>query len=326
MVEQFDVLSERMISTLQSSLRLIRQSIKLGVQEFADLIGVTRQTVNNLESQKSQMSVTQFVAICSAIDHYTANSPQLRQIVYQFLQLDNDTDNIFLRIDRSTNIPLSNRWFALFENNIENNGSDKTLTKSVVLTKFNDGIVCDFKYLVENCRIFLDDTALSDPLFEKAAEPLFKLVENNDGAIIVPSTAVNIVCGYGEHEYLRSEIGIHLLQKMKRRGILEVRGDEKNDGNVAATLISVFAKYKCRYKLALFTQNEDLANQILNLNGNAIGGFDILVYRSNQNGEFKSWSNNDSLLDADSFDDLEDLEMSVDNNDNIEEFVGWDTI
>ncbi len=325
MVDQFDFLSEKMINTLQKSLRLIRQSLKLGVQEFADLIGVTRQTVNNLESQKSQMSVTQFVAICSAIDYYTANSPQLRQIVYQFLQLDNDANNVFLRVDGSTNAPLSKRWFMLFENDVENNKSNLASKELTALTEDNGGAVCDFKFLVENCRIFLDDTILSDPLFESAANPLFEMAERNNTVIIVPFKAAEIVCGKNGNEHMRSEIGTRLLEQMKHRKILEVRG-EKNDSNVAATLVSVFAKFKCQYRLALFTQDEPLANQILNLNGNAIGGFDISVYRLNQKGEFKSWSSIDGTLDIDSMDYFNDLETPTGESVSTEKFIGWDTI
>ncbi|MCM1024584.1 MAG: helix-turn-helix domain-containing protein [Prevotella sp.] len=320
MVEQFDSLSEKMIGTLQKSLRLIRQSLKLGVQEFADLIGVTRQTVNNLESQKSQMSVTQFVAICSAIDHYTSKSSQLRQIIYQFLQLDNDADNVFLHIDSSANIPLSKRWFALFEDDVEDGGFNEISWKSLAFT--GNEAVCDFKYLAENCRIFADDTALSHPLFERASKPLLDLLKGNGKTIIVPYRVVEIVCGRGEYE-LRSETGTHCLKQMKQRGILDVRG-EKNDGNAANTLVSVFARFKSKYKLALFTQSKKLANQILNLNKTAMEGFDILVYFLDKNGEFRPWDTYDGLFDADCLNDFNDPEMPMD--DNADGLFGWDTI
>ena len=44
---------------MQVSLKQIRQVLGFGVQEFGDLIGLTRQTINNLETQKNKMSSIQ---------------------------------------------------------------------------------------------------------------------------------------------------------------------------------------------------------------------------------------------------------------------------
>lgn len=337
MVEQFDVLSEKMISSLQKSLRLIRQSLELGVQEFADLIGVTRQTVNNLETQKSQMNVTQFVAICSVIDYYTANKPQLRRIVYQFLQIDNDADNVFARVIESTDVPLLKRWFALFEDDLEDEVTKTLQGQSDLINADSDdrvferSIECDFKYLVKNYRIFFDDTVLMHPMFESFAEPLLSLIEANGGSVIVPYKVVEFIYGYDRNGSKRSEVGSHLLAQLNRRKILEVRGD-KNDSNVAATLISVFAKFKSKYKLALFTQDEGLANQILSLNGNIIGGFDVSVYRLEPDGSFKSWNSSENLSDVVDIDDMDNM-VSLDNfistdviQDDTDRFCGWDSI
>ena len=45
-------LRQSMVETMQTSLKQIRLVLGFGVQEFGDLVGLTRQTINNLESKK----------------------------------------------------------------------------------------------------------------------------------------------------------------------------------------------------------------------------------------------------------------------------------
>lgn len=186
---------------------------------------------------------------------------------------------------------------------------------------------CDIEYLVKNCRIFLDDTILSNPLFETAASELFNLTEQNNSSIIVPSLAQNII--FGRCEKNASDIGISNLKQMRNRRILDVRG-EKNDANIAATLISVFAKFKCQYKLALFTDSKDLAEHILSLNDGLVGGNDIMAYCIDPNGRFRSWNCLTEISETDSINDqaISDSTDVVTNDSNgIDDiFVGWDTI
>ena len=65
----------------QSQLKPIRQMLELSTQELADDIGVTRQTINNLENGKSPLSETQVIALLAVIDRRLHNdSPEFRQI------------------------------------------------------------------------------------------------------------------------------------------------------------------------------------------------------------------------------------------------------
>lgn len=61
--------TEKEISRLQDNLSLIRKSGGWSAEEFGDLIGVTKQTISNLENKKTQMSKTQYIAIRAVLDY-----------------------------------------------------------------------------------------------------------------------------------------------------------------------------------------------------------------------------------------------------------------
>ena len=85
MIDFYYQLRQRMVDAMQASLKQIRQVLGFGVQEFGDLIGLTRQTINNLETQKNKMSLTQYIAVCAVIDNYVKDKPELLPILSTIL-------------------------------------------------------------------------------------------------------------------------------------------------------------------------------------------------------------------------------------------------
>ena len=62
------------IIRLQKYLSLLRTTANWSVQEFADMLGVTRQTINNLEKKDPiKMSKVQYLAIRSLFTHEIEN-------------------------------------------------------------------------------------------------------------------------------------------------------------------------------------------------------------------------------------------------------------
>ena len=61
--------SELEILKLQDSLPVIRQVGGWTAEEFGKMIGVTKQTISNLESKKTVMSKTQYIAIRAVLDY-----------------------------------------------------------------------------------------------------------------------------------------------------------------------------------------------------------------------------------------------------------------
>lgn len=63
------------IEKLQSQLQLIRKAAGWTAEDLANMIGVTKQTISNLETQKSKMSKTQYLAIQMVISQKIATTP-----------------------------------------------------------------------------------------------------------------------------------------------------------------------------------------------------------------------------------------------------------
>lgn len=60
------------IDRLQDNLALIRKAGGWSAEEFGDMIGVTKQTISNLENKKTPLSKTQYIAIRAVLDYEIA--------------------------------------------------------------------------------------------------------------------------------------------------------------------------------------------------------------------------------------------------------------
>lgn len=63
------------IIRMQEHLLLIRRTVGWTAEEFGDRIGVTRQTINNIEFGRNKLSKTQYIAMRSVLDAEMAQSP-----------------------------------------------------------------------------------------------------------------------------------------------------------------------------------------------------------------------------------------------------------
>ena len=63
------------IAHMQENLLLIRRTVGWTAEEFGRRIGVTRQTINNIESGRSRLTKTQYIAMRSILDAEVLQSP-----------------------------------------------------------------------------------------------------------------------------------------------------------------------------------------------------------------------------------------------------------
>ena len=63
------------IVRMQENLLLIRRTVGWTAEEFGSRIGVTRQTINNIESGRSRLTKTQYIAMRSILDAEVLQSP-----------------------------------------------------------------------------------------------------------------------------------------------------------------------------------------------------------------------------------------------------------
>lgn len=327
----YDGLRQRMIDTMQISLRQIRQVLNLGVQEFSDIVGLTRQSINNLESSKIKMSTVQFVAICAVIDHFVESQPELLQIIISILNSNDELGNNCIFDDLPSN-SLLKKWFLCFPDDSK-------------IISANADIVDD---LVDNYKIFLDDTALCEIVNINQIASLIAKMNHSLKRFIIPLRAIDSI----QSQLLKEDNtsvdvarkGMDNLQSLQELGISEIRG-EQSDVNIMTTLLTVFVKYKVVYRLALITQNRKLAESILSLNNDEIGGFPIIVMRCTLDGALQKWEisneveckemdsneydSNDNVFDDSLSNNINDSLHDCENDDSEEltaQLSGWEEI
>lgn len=64
------------IELLQENLQTIRKIAGWTIEELGDKIGVTKQTISNLENMKTKMSLTQYIAIRTILDYESHEHPE----------------------------------------------------------------------------------------------------------------------------------------------------------------------------------------------------------------------------------------------------------
>lgn len=268
MVDFYEKTRLNLIKHLQLSLKTIRQIMGLSAQDLGNLISLTRQSINNLENVKSQMTATQYVALCAVIDDFTANKPELLPAISAVLEasLSNTSNSEASYVHNGS---FLKKWFMSFE---QQQGKKETAL-------FSDNYNYLLKELAQNYKLFFDWTSLLAPGAEQFIKGLVPRLLEANGTIIVPLRVVEhiqqMVLSADPQESAEAQQAISLLGNLQKQGVLQIRG-EKNDSNVYSTFISVFAKYKAAYRLFLITQDEVLANDVIDMNEKeSMSGFPI---------------------------------------------------
>lgn len=308
-----------MIDNLQTSLRAIRQLLELSAQDLGELIGLTRQTINNLETKKSQMTPTQYVSLCAVIDNMTTERPEILSAIIAVLN-SNGLNAIKGEALNVHNASFLKRWFLCFPHEqINPNG----------LVQFTNENYDDLLNVIsQNYKIFVDLSSLMSPgitTFFAAISP--KLVASNSYIIIQLRVIEQIqkrMLSSNYEESQQAQVALSLLSEAQNRGIVQIRG-EASDSNIYSTFISVFAKYKTSYRLFLITQDVRLARDVLSMNRKeAMEGFPISTGFLSDGGILKSHG------DANEY-RLSDIQIShnlKEDNENVDEDLskGWDSI
>lgn len=311
MIDFYYQLRQRMIDAMQKSLKQIRQVLGFGVQEFSDIVGLTRQTINNLEGNKSKMSGTQYIAICAVIDYCIKEKPELLSVLSTIL-MSNDIVNdgdLFSSIENGS---LLKKWFLCFPDNSKITGIVHG-ESDVINERYFDGIANSYK-------IFLDDTILCEESFSYWINSITEIMKKDKNRFLVPLKVVEFmqekICSDDPLVIERYQRGLNLLMKMQKLDLVEIRG-EKGDVNIISTFISVFAKFKCVNRLALITESYKLANQVLSLNNDDIGGFNIMVTKFDKDLGLIKW-NEDNYNE-----EVENIKEFTEVDDTLK---GWEAI
>lgn len=75
------------IERLQDNLLLIRRAAGWTAEEFGEKIGVTRQTINNLEAKRNKLNKTQYIAMRAVIEAEMAKAPEETEMLGCLLEV-----------------------------------------------------------------------------------------------------------------------------------------------------------------------------------------------------------------------------------------------
>ena len=75
------------IERLQKYLLLVRRTVGWSAEEFGERIGVTRQTINNIEAGRNKLTKTQYIAMRSVLDAEIAAYPEETEILRLILDV-----------------------------------------------------------------------------------------------------------------------------------------------------------------------------------------------------------------------------------------------
>lgn len=85
------------IMNMQKKLKFFRQIFGISIISFADMIGVTRQTIYNIENEKTVLTKTQYLAICQVLSSLLANNQDKYAMVKSIweTEYENTFESIF---------------------------------------------------------------------------------------------------------------------------------------------------------------------------------------------------------------------------------------
>lgn len=96
------------IERLQDNLLLIRRAAGWTAEEFGERIGVTRQTINNLEAKRNKLNKTQYIAMRAVLDAEMAASPEDTEILKCLLEVFIDNPEKYDSRDREALLAKAN--------------------------------------------------------------------------------------------------------------------------------------------------------------------------------------------------------------------------
>lgn len=96
------------IIRMQKNLLLIRRAVGWTAEEFGEKIGVTRQTINNIESGRNKLTKTQYIAMRSVLDAEMVQKPEDTEMLKVLLDMFVDHPENYSKEKRSELLTKAN--------------------------------------------------------------------------------------------------------------------------------------------------------------------------------------------------------------------------
>lgn len=287
---------------LQRNLRKIRSICEWSVNDFANVLGLTRQTINNLEMDRTSLTPTQFLSIAAMIERRCQNSPELFDYLnICFAQFPHKLDSLSVK-DNGKYIKLQDAWFSTFPKQFPLSTKSTETACSIESMDLMEKISNSYKIILCPDVLLAEEGVL-------CVEELGTLCQASNNPIILPATSLQ------EIEHLLYCKTLEKLNLWNKENKIKYVGEE-NDPPLAELIISKILKFKTSFKLCIITDNQALAADIQKVDSlQTISGHKILIIKINKKGYLELWN-----LDTIEKSQNKEIELSTNKllNDNIE--------
>ena len=223
---------------LQSELKTIRLYMDFSTQELAEYLGVTRQTINNLESGKTRLSDTQVIALFAIID---------RRLSHDSIEYTAVKKLIREPSCGSTDSPsLLDLWFDCLELKVKDNSVN--LPSEDVNAELTEGsIFVMFDFLMEESAIEV----------LKALAPRLLQVGQQ---IILPRVHATKLIETSEHgdaaQAEQAQKVMDYFVQLNADNLMQIRGKESDTFESDNDLIEyILSRYSDRGRIVILKQN-----------------------------------------------------------------------
>lgn len=240
-----------MIEDFQSSLKELRVRMEYGVSRLAGSVGVTRQTINNLESGRTKMSVSQFLSLAAVVENYISTRGR-----NAFWVEETVNGGYYSELEHYS---ILRRWFSCFED------SREILLENSLCRARGEYITAMRQLAGGRYTILLDHGVFFNRKADEFLSPLADLLSEEGRKAVVSSEACYVLGHLCQDEAYQAKAheALELVDHYYREGVLDVREDVKRDGSSAETTPSASRGAEKNGGLCLITQDDRLRRQVL---------------------------------------------------------------
>lgn len=272
-----------MVEIMQSSLQQIRKIMGYSTIEFSQLLGITRQSLNNIETGRVKLSVALYLAICAIIDNAVEKDDSLYTAIARVLEQEyqNSTDSE-IAYEPTHSHSFLKRWFLCFPDGTAISPVpqfDKKLTKLDLRSIAENYLVfIDFSFLEKNSKddipMILDDLSSYMMDYKNKYRLAYKVTDKVESEMFSPEAAIQST---GKNAF-------EILKYLRSHDLLEILGSPQDGDDFINTYLSFFLSLKTTNRILLLTEDETIAERVHDLNKDGIEGFATLAARREDDG------------------------------------------
>ena len=273
-------LRNTMLKRMQNSASELRRFMGLSGQELSEYLGVTRQTVSNIEQKRTPMNIPLYLAYGALLDNYLGKHKQDMKAIQAVIRRNNpEIGEADMNLElNSVNGSFLQGWFACFPSN-----DDKRLSE---VPEYE----C-MQILARQYKVFLNHDTLQMLECREMLQRFTPVLQEFNSKIIVPQRSIehlqnNLMSDETEVREA-AKVGLDTCLNAKREGIISIHG-EATDGELSVLYPAVFSRFKLEQRLLLISQDEMLRNSVEKLDDtDDIQGFQVRTGRLDDQGTLR---------------------------------------